>query len=60
MPHIISNSKRKRLKHYSRNKIYNNCKCQEKIKPKSVEEEKKIKKEEQQKNMEDIVQEVFV
>ena len=59
MPHIINNNKRKRLKHYSKNN-HNNCKCQEKIKAKTVDQEKKIKEEEPQKNMEDIVAEVFV
>ena len=59
MPHITSNNKRRRLKHYSRI-TYNKCKCQEKIKTKPVDQEKKIKKEEPQKNMEDIVVEVLV
>jgi len=61
MPHITSNNKRRRLKHYS--KINNNsCKCQEKIKSNYVfvNQEKKIKKEEPQINMEDIVIEVLV
>ena len=59
MPHVISNNKRKRFKHYATNK-HNSCKCQEKIKAKTVVQEKKIKEKTPKTEMEDIVVEVFV
>ena len=59
MPHITNNNKRKRFKHYSKNN-HNNCKCQEKIKAKTVVQEKKIKEKTPKIETEDIVAEVFV
>ena len=59
MPHITTNIKRKRLKHYSKNN-HNNCKCQEKIKAKTADQEKKIKEKIPEIETEDIVAEVFV
>ena len=59
MPHITSNNKRRRLKHYSRI-TYNKCKCQEKIKTKPVDQEKKIKEKTTSIKEEDIVAEVLV
>lgn len=59
MPHITNNNKRKRFKHYSKNN-HNNCKCQEKIKPKPVVQEKKTKEKIPKIETEDIVAEVFV
>ena len=59
MPHITSNIKRKRFKHYSK-KNNNKCKCQEKIKAKIVVQEKKTNEKIQKIKTEDIVAEVFV
>ena len=59
MPHITSNNKRRRLKQYSTNN-HNNCKCQEKIKAKTTDQEKKIKEKTPKIETEDIVAEVFV
>ena len=60
MPLITSNHKHKELKHYSRYKIYNNCKCQKKIKANTLVQEKKIKEKIRQIETEDIVAEVIV
>lgn len=59
MPHITSNNKRRRLKQYSTNN-HNKCKCQEKIKAKTVDREKKIKEKIPKIKTENIVAEVFV